>query len=1109
VRNRVNLLKSLLTVAAVMFAGAGMLTAQTLSTEPNILSFSVPAGSDPVSKILVVSSTTGDLDFTVTVATNPVSTWLSAVPLTGKTQTSRFVFVTVTAAGLTAGGYSGTITITAAGATNSPLSVPVTLSVGGGGSTSTLTAFPTALAFSYVTGGATPTPQNLSISTTTGLSTYFTALPSTTSGGYWLTINPAAGTTPTIIQVAVNPTGMGAGTYYGTITLTPTGGGALQVPVTFTISGTPQLSANPSSLTFYYQVGGTSPPQQSFSLTSGGFPLYFTAAFTPVTGGNWLVVTPVVGMTATDITAYINSVVLATLTPGTYTGNITFTAPGASNSPFNVGVTLWVSVNPFLTVSPNRLAFGIQPGGVTPANQTLSVSSTGTSIVYTVATSTTTGFNWLTAIPSSATTPGQVSVGLNAMASTLPVGTYSGTVTLTPTTAGTPQVTVQVTLTVSGTPALNITPGTMYFVFQTTKTAPAAQTVTVTSSGVPTSFTATVNAGTGGNWLSITPTTGSTPATLSVSVNITGLAVGTYQASITFTPVGTASAVQVLQVYLTVSDAALLTVSPGYLAFSFPLGTASTGLQYISLTSTGDPLNFAVTPTTTPAGATWLFVAPLTGTTPSSLTVFVNPTGLPVGTYSGSIAVAAQGANSQAMPVTVTITSTAALAITPTSLSFTQTYGGVAPAPQTLSVASSGTNLVFTAAVSTNIGGNWLSVTPNTSTTPQNVSVSVNGAALAPGTYTGTITINATGASNSPQTVQVTFTVVQAQTLSVIPNSLTFNYQIGSAQPAVQTLAVSSTGGTLSFTATAATSGGGVWLTASPSSGMTPGTVSVSIIPAGLAAGTYSGTITIAAAGATNSPQTVSVVLAVAPAPLPQPVVAAVTNAASYVGGALCAGEIVYLEGTNIGPPMLVTLHLTGGRVDTLLAETRILFDGVPAPLIYVSSTKSSAVVPYGVAGRLSTTLQVEYQGARSAAIGFRVADSAPGIFTLDASGRGPGAILNQNYSVNSIGNAAGRGTWVMVYATGGGSVSPPVLDGSVTPNAEPLPRPLLPVSVTIGGRSAQVAYAGAAPGFVAGVLQLNVKIPEDLLVSGPTAVPIIVTVGGVTSQPGVAVAVQ
>ena len=96
-----------------------------------------------------------------------------------------------------------------------------------------------------------------------------------------------------------------------------------------------------------------------------------------------------------------------------------------------------------------------------------------------------------------------------------------------------------------------------------------------------------------------------------------------------------------------------------------------------------------------------------------------------------------------------------------------------------------------------------------------------------------------------------------------------------------------------------------------------------------------------------------------------------------------------------------------------------------------------------------------------------------------------------------------------MVYATGGGSVSPPVLDGSVTPNAEPLPRPLLPVSVTIGGRSAQVAYAGAAPGFVAGVLQLNVKIPEDLLVSGPTAVPIIVTVGGVTSQPGVAVAVQ
>jgi uncharacterized protein (TIGR03437 family) len=238
-------------------------------------------------------------------------------------------------------------------------------------------------------------------------------------------------------------------------------------------------------------------------------------------------------------------------------------------------------------------------------------------------------------------------------------------------------------------------------------------------------------------------------------------------------------------------------------------------------------------------------------------------------------------------------------------------------------------------------------------------------------------------------------------------------------------------------------------------------------------------------------------------------VIGSVSNAASYVRGGVCPGEIVYFEGTNIGPPTLTTLHLTSGRVDTLLAETRVLFDGVAAPLVYVSSTKSSAVVPYGVGGRVSTRVQVEYQGVRSEAIEFRVLDSLPGIFTQNSSGTGPGAILNQNFSLNTSANPAARGSYVMIYATGEGLVSPPVGDGSVTPGTEPFPRPLLGVTVSIGGKQATVAYAGAAPGFVAGVLQVNARVPDDLAVSGLALVPVVITVGAASSQANVTLAVQ
>ncbi len=220
-----------------------------------------------------------------------------------------------------------------------------------------------------------------------------------------------------------------------------------------------------------------------------------------------------------------------------------------------------------------------------------------------------------------------------------------------------------------------------------------------------------------------------------------------------------------------------------------------------------------------------------------------------------------------------------------------------------------------------------------------------------------------------------------------------------------------------------------------------------------------------------------------------------VISAASYqpgLAGVVAPGQIVVLFGNELGPAQLATLQLnSNGRVDTLLAGVRVLFDGVPAPLLYVSSKQLSAVVPYSVQPNGRTTVQVDYQGLRSNPLVLWVAPALVGIFTQDSSGRGPGAILNQDGTVNSASNPAEKGSIVTLFGTGEGRTLPEGVDGKVT--AEPLPRPVLRIFAQVDNRFADVLYVGGAPGLVAGVLQMNIKIPDDAR-SG-AAIPI--SIGG------------
>lgn len=234
--------------------------------------------------------------------------------------------------------------------------------------------------------------------------------------------------------------------------------------------------------------------------------------------------------------------------------------------------------------------------------------------------------------------------------------------------------------------------------------------------------------------------------------------------------------------------------------------------------------------------------------------------------------------------------------------------------------------------------------------------------------------------------------------------------------------------------------------------------------------------------------------------------VAGIASAASYAGGAVAPGEIVVLAGTGIGPATLTTAAINAqGEIARTLADTRILFDDTPAPLIYVSAGQSSAVVPYNVTGKQSVRVVVEQGANRSPAITVPVVAAKPALFSANSSGRGPGAILNQDTSFNSASNPAAKGSVIVLFGTGEGQTDPPGVDGRLANSV--FPKPALPVSVTIGGtRVTQLAYAGAAPGLVSGVFQINVVIPPD----APSGdVPVTVTVGSFTSQTGLTVAIR
>jgi uncharacterized protein (TIGR03437 family) len=256
-----------------------------------------------------------------------------------------------------------------------------------------------------------------------------------------------------------------------------------------------------------------------------------------------------------------------------------------------------------------------------------------------------------------------------------------------------------------------------------------------------------------------------------------------------------------------------------------------------------------------------------------------------------------------------------------------------------------------------------------------------------------------------------------------------------------------------------------------------------------------------------------------APTIVPLPPIQAVVNAASYMGGAVSPGEMVTIFGTVIGPPTAAyaTVDPSSGKLATTIGGVEVLFSGTPAPMIYAGRTQVSAVVPYEIASVANPSVRITYEGQTSDAYPLSVAVTAPGLFSQNASGGAQGAILNQDNTPNWVNNPAPQGSIVQMFLTGEGQTNPPSVTGAITtatlPPPQVTPAPAQPIQVWIQGllvpalNTAVYTYAGEAPGMVAGVMQLNVRIPSNLPLPGPQFV--LVSIGGKMSQYGITMSVS
>ena len=413
---------------------------------------------------------------------------------------------------------------------------------------------PKSFSFNATEGGSNPANQTLDISNS-GIGAINWTL---SDDAAWLSVNPTSGSSTgehDTAAVSVDMTGMSAGNYSANITITAPGAinSPCPVPVSLHISSSAsQISFSPERLRFTAGEGGSNPANETLEIWNSGVG---TLNWTLSDDAEWLSENPTGGSSTSEYDAVAVSVNIAGMSVGDYPANITITAPGTSNSPQVVPVSLHIgSAAPEISFSPESLSFTAGEGGSNPANGTLEVWNSG---IGTLTWSLSDDAVWLSESPISGSSTGEhdtvaVSIDMAGMS----VGDYSTNITITAEASNSPQI-VPVSLHISSAaPQISFTPEILNFTAVGGGSIPPNKTLGIWNSGIEIlNWSVSDDAG----WLSENPTSGSSTSphdttSVTVSVNTTGMSDGDYSANITITAPGASNSPQTVLVNLYVGQ---------------------------------------------------------------------------------------------------------------------------------------------------------------------------------------------------------------------------------------------------------------------------------------------------------------------------------------------------------------------------------------------------------------------------------------------------------------------------------------------------------------------------------------------------------------------------
>ncbi len=603
-------------------------------------------GLVPTPQTIGVTATTGSVSFTVQ---SPNVSWLVVSPLQGVAGANATnLTLSVAPGSLAAGTYNTTVTISPQNG-SAQVAVPVTLVIS---ANALLTVSNNNLIFNAQFAGTPPPDQTVTVSATgTGGSVAF----SFSSDSSWLSATESSGNTPSTLTVHVSPTGLAVGPYTGKITIRPSNGENYSqvITVNLTVANASQLTAGPPVLLFSYQIGQAQPQSQVLQITSTTPQVGFTAtSSTTNCGSNWL--SAPLAQSNTAPTTITVSVLTTGLSAGICTGAVTLAY--GSGQTLVIPVTLPVTTTPQLAISLPA-GFGnytLVPDG-TQASQRIALTSTDptTAVTFTA----TSPNSFVSLAQTQGTTPANLVVNISAVG--LNPGLYQGQIVISSSSLPNNSLIIPVNLTVTPNTQVTVTPpgsATSPITFTQAQggAVPAAQVLTLASTGGTATFAATVTTNAGGQWLGVSPASGTASGPLTVSILSNQLSQGTYTGQINLSLQNASVTSITIFVTLNVTAPQSLIVNPTQtFTFTSQIGAIQPAPQRFRVTSGGSPLAFTVASASTPSG--WLSTDITSGNTPSDVNIMVNGTGLAIGNYSGTVTVASAGLTSVVLNVTLTV----------------------------------------------------------------------------------------------------------------------------------------------------------------------------------------------------------------------------------------------------------------------------------------------------------------------------------------------------------------------------------------------------------------------------------------------------------------------